>query len=106
MPSAAANSITKAIDLWLLFPLGIGVNRLLTKSGDIPNSWRKRIDSFLGTTDWYDEFYKVETRPTLFGADQEQVKASMETIGRYFVKRLEQVFAGVTEPGVLRNEVR
>jgi hypothetical protein len=29
---------TKAIDLWLLFPLGIGVNRLLKKSGDIPDS--------------------------------------------------------------------
>lgn len=25
---------TQAIDLWLLFPLGIGVNRLLKKSGD------------------------------------------------------------------------
>ena len=26
---------TKAIDLWLLFPLGIGVNRLLKRDGDI-----------------------------------------------------------------------
>ncbi|MEW6074198.1 MAG: hypothetical protein AB1726_16580 [Planctomycetota bacterium] len=31
---------TKAIDLWVLFPLGVGVNRLLTKSGEIPESWR------------------------------------------------------------------
>ena len=29
-----AIAATKAIDLWLLFPLGIGVNRLLTKSGE------------------------------------------------------------------------
>jgi three-Cys-motif partner protein len=29
-----AVSQTKAIDLWLLFPLGIGVNRLLKRSGD------------------------------------------------------------------------
>lgn len=36
-----AVATTKAIDLWLLFPLGIGVNRLLTKSGDIPDAWRK-----------------------------------------------------------------
>lgn len=28
----------KAIDMWLLFPLGIGVARLLTNSGDIPES--------------------------------------------------------------------
>ncbi len=29
-----AVAATKAIDLWLLFPLGVGVNRLLTRSGD------------------------------------------------------------------------
>lgn len=98
---------TKAIDLWLLFPLGIGVNRLLTRSGDIPESWRQRLNRLLGTEDWYEEFYRIETSPTLFGNDQERVvKASMETIGRYFNRRLEEVFAGVVEePGVLRNSV-
>jgi len=96
---------TQAIDLWLLFPLGIGVNRLLTKSGEIPESWRRRLDLLLGTEDWYDEFYRVETTPTLFGDDQERVvKASTKTIGRYFNQRLESVFAGVAaQPGVLRN---
>ena len=96
---------TKAIDLWLLFPLGIGVNRLLTKSGDIPKSWRRRLDLLLGTEDWYDEFYRVETTPTLFGEDRERVvKAKMETIGRYFNNRLKSIFTGVAkEPGVLRN---
>jgi three-Cys-motif partner protein len=96
---------TKAIDLWLLFPLGIGVNRLLTKTGDIPASWRKRLNLLLGTEDWYDEFYRIETTPTLFGGEQERVvKAKMETIGRYFNKRLQSIFAGVVEePGVLRN---
>lgn len=96
---------TQAIDLWILFPLGIGVNRLLTKSGDIPDSWRRRLDLLLGTEDWYDEFYKVETSPTLFGGEEERaVKASTETIGRYFLRRLESVFAGIAPaPAVLRN---
>jgi three-Cys-motif partner protein len=96
---------TKAIDLWLLFPLGIGVNRLLTKSGDIPQSWRRRLDLLLGTEDWYDEFYKIESTPTLFGDDRERVvKATMDTIGAYFTNRLKSIFSGVArEPGVLRN---
>jgi three-Cys-motif partner protein len=98
---------TKAIDLWLLFPLGMGVNRVLTKSGDIPDSWRQRLDLLLGTTDWYEEFYSLEDRPTLFGDDHARVvKATMESIGRYFNNRLKEVFAGVAdEPGVLRNSV-
>ncbi|MBI1381741.1 MAG: three-Cys-motif partner protein TcmP [Planctomycetaceae bacterium] len=96
---------TKAIDLWILFPLGIGVNRLLTRSGNIPDSWRRRLDILLGTQDWFDEFYKVKATPNLFGAEEERVvKASMETIGRYFIQRLQSIFAGVAlQPAVLRN---
>jgi three-Cys-motif partner protein len=96
---------TKAIDLWLLFPLGIGVNRLLLKTGDIPASWRKRLDLLLGTSDWYEEFYRKESMPTLFGDEAEHlVKVTTETIGKYFNNRLKEVFAGVAEsPGVLRN---
>jgi three-Cys-motif partner protein len=96
---------TKAIDLWVLFPLGIGVNRLLTKSGDIPQSWRKRLDLLLGTKDWYDDFYRVEHTPTLFGKPEDEiVKATISTIGQYFIRRLQTVFPGVSEePRVLLN---
>jgi three-Cys-motif partner protein len=89
---------TKAIDLWLLFPLGIGVNRLLKKSGDIPDSWRERLNTLLGTDAWYKEFYTIQTTKTLFGTEQDHfIKESMETIGRYFNDRLRSIFAGVAE---------
>lgn len=95
---------TKAIDMWLLFPLGIGVNRLLTKSGEIPVSWRRCLNRLLGTENWYEEFYRVESAPTLFGPADCVVKATTDTIGRYFNERLKSIFAGVaTEPGVIRN---
>jgi three-Cys-motif partner protein len=95
---------TKSIDLWLLFPLGIGVNRLLTKSGDIPESWRRRLNLLLGNETWYDEFYRVERKRTLFGEADHVVKATTETIGRYFNERLKSVFAAVADqPRVLRN---
>ena len=96
---------TKAIDLWLLFPLGIGVNRLLTKSGEIPESWRKRLNLLLGDENWYDKFYDIQITPDIFGDEQERVvKATTETIGRYFNSRLKNIFAGVVdEPGILRN---
>jgi three-Cys-motif partner protein len=100
-----AVAATKAIDMWLLFPLGIGVNRMLTKTGDIPESWRRRLDALLGTEVWYDEFYRTESIPTLFGGVEERVvKATTKTIGRYFNERLRSVFAAVAkEPKVLRN---
>ena len=98
---------TKAIDLWVLFPLGIGVSRLLTRSGEIPSSWRERLDKLFGTKDWYEEFYRVEHERTLLGTDEERlVKTRSDVIGRYFNDRLKGVFAAVAEqPGVLRNSV-
>jgi three-Cys-motif partner protein len=100
-----AIAATRAIDLWILFPLGSGVNRLLTRSGKIPESWQRRLDLLLGTTDWYDAFYKVDHTPTLFDEPATRiVKATTETIGRYFNDRLRTIFAGVaSEPKVLLN---
>ena len=96
---------TGAIDLWLLFPLGVGVNRLVTRSGDIPSGWRRRLDLILGTEEWYDAFYRVERVPDLIDGERESVvKASVESIGRYCNDRLRTIFPGVAlEPGVLRN---
>ncbi len=103
----AAVARTKAIDLWLLFPLGIGVNRLVTRSGDIPESWQRRLDILLGSPGWRDEFYSIEHDRQLFDEPRERVvKASIETIGRYFNDRLKEVFPGVADsPAVLRNSV-
>lgn len=95
---------TRAIDLWLLFPLGMGVNRLLTRSAEIEPAWRRRLDILLGTDQWFDELYKIEREATLFGENERIVKASQEAIGRFFNRRLDEIFPGVApEPGVLRN---
>jgi three-Cys-motif partner protein len=96
---------TRAIDMWLLFPLGVAVNRLVMKSANIPESWRKCLTKLLGTDEWEQAFYRVEAVPSLFGGDEERiVKASQESIGVFFNDRLKKIFAGVAEPpGVLRN---
>jgi three-Cys-motif partner protein len=96
---------TKAIDMWLLFPLGIGVNRLLcSKPEEIPPSWRNRLTTLLGTDAWENELFVETGEKHLFGNEERVVKASMERIGRYFVDRLKTVFPGVAErPAVLQN---
>jgi len=89
---------TKAIDLWLLFPLGVAVNRLLRRDGQIDETLRKKLDTLFGTTDWFDAFYQTETTPTLFGEEARLRKVvDLEQIGQYFVARLKRVFAGVAE---------
>ena len=92
----AAIANTQAIDLWILFPLGIAVNRLLRKDGDVDPTVRHKLDRFFGTANWYDAFYETVSNPTLFGEEMVTQKTSdFQSIGQYFVKRLQTVFTRV-----------
>jgi len=95
---------TKAIDLWYLFPLGVGVARLLTHDGNIDESWQKRLDVSFGTTEWRSRFYKVEKTQDLFG-DRETLErdATVEKIQGFIQERLATCFAKVAKGLVLRN---
>ena len=89
---------TQAIDLWILFPLGIAVNRLLKRDGDVDTIVRQKLNRFFGTTDWYDTFYEIIANPTLFGEEIVIQKTSdFQSIGQYFVERLQTVFTGVAK---------
>lgn len=96
---------TKAIDLWLLFPLGIGVARLLTRKAPPPPAWADRLTDILGTGDWKDVFYQKKTVSTLFGNQElEEKEADYDLVGTFFLNRLATIFEGVAKkPLVLRN---
>jgi three-Cys-motif partner protein len=100
-----AIAATKAIDLWLLFPLGVAVNRLLTKNEPPPQNWAGALTRFFGNEDWKQEFYPKKTERTLFGDEEtERKEANFERIGRFFLKRLKTVFAQVApNPRTLIN---
>lgn len=89
---------TKAIDLWLLFPLGVAVNRLLKKDAQIPDMWRQKLDAMFGETSWYDVFYETTPVPGLFGEEMITRKTgTFDSISSYFVNRLKTVFPKVAE---------
>lgn len=93
---------TEAIDLWYLFPIGIAVNRLLKKDGNIKPSIRKRLDEVFGTPEWYETFYSIKTERDLFGNYSFTEKtADFQLIAKYFVERLKTVFEGVAENPLL-----
>lgn len=92
-----AVAVTKAIDLWMLYPTGIGLNRLLTKDGEIPIEWQQTLDRSLGCTDWRQAFYRQRKIPNLFGeSTTELVKdANSKKFEAYLLDRLRTIFAGV-----------
>ncbi len=95
------------VDLWILVPTGLGINRLLKNNGEISDAWLTKLENFLGLPrqDIKAHFYKKEITNTLFG---EEVKINKEkgTIlkaGDLYKKRLSTVFKFVSDPFVMRN---
>lgn len=87
---------TQAVDLWLLFPLGVAVNRLLTRAGPPPDEWANALTRIFGTKDWEKAFYPKKQEETLFGPEETQRKdANLKAIGRFFLDRLKTIFAKV-----------
>lgn len=84
---------TKAIDMFVLFPLGQAVNRLLTRD-HVPNdAYSATLTKFFGTDEWMSAFYTPSQQPSLFESEPAMTKqANFESIAKFFVKRLETLF--------------
>lgn len=95
------------IDLWILVPTGLGVNRLLKNNKNIPEGWLVKLEKFLGLgrKEILDHFYTETTVNTLFGDETtiSKEKAIIEKIGSLYTRRLKTVFKYVSEPFVMRN---
>lgn len=96
-----------AIDMWLLVPTGIGVNRLLMKNHNIPEVWWTKLEAFYGLTrDLLDQaFYSTSTVNTLFGEETviQKIPKVLKKIESTYTERLKEVFRYVSRPYVMKN---
>jgi three-Cys-motif partner protein len=99
-----ALAATKAVDLWLLFPLS-AVNRLLTKRVLPPDEWSAALTRIFGTDGWREAFYTKERVTNLFEDYEVDAKAAdFSHIASFFLERLQSIFAAVSPTArVLRN---
>ncbi len=96
----------KKVDIWILLPSGIIINRLLDRKGDLKNI--DKLQSFFGLNEAeiQKEFYKNKNEYTLFGKMKvtQKVNNSIEKIAELYTKRLKTIWNYVTEqPLVLYN---
>lgn len=102
---------TEGMDMWMLFP-AMGVNRMLPRSGEVPEVWAQRLTETFGDSTWRQEFYAVTEQPQgeLFAEYQGDGKESklgdpFGRLSRYVTRRLKTVFADAVEsPLVLKTE--
>lgn len=96
---------TQAIDMWYLFPLGVGTMRLLKKDGDIEEGNRNKLNELFGDNEWEKQFYKVEKQLTLFGESEKYERVvDSDFVNSYLTGKLKKEFTGVVEkPKILYN---
>ncbi len=94
---------TKAIEVFLNFPVGMAIQRLLLRNPEkFTESRRRKLDSFFGSADWFDVLYKKERG--LFNEDTaEKVEDSGSRLLRWYRGRLKQIFGYVSEAGLICN---
>ncbi|HPQ07792.1 MAG TPA: three-Cys-motif partner protein TcmP [Bacteroidia bacterium] len=89
----------KRVDLWILVPSGVIINRLLDKQGELKYS--KKLESFFGLSEEEirKKFYKTEKINTLFGNEKiiSKEKDTIQKIANIYVEKLKSIFKFVTE---------
>lgn len=96
-----------SIDMWILVPTGLGINRLLKNDGNIDETWLDKLQNFLGLSkeEIKTAFYKVETTIDLFGENQtiKKQENAIEIAHQFYKNKLQSVFKYVSDSYVMRN---
>lgn len=86
---------TKGIDLWYLFPAGLGVHRQISKRAEVHRSHEASLDRLLGTHEWRQAFIDAQRSADLFGERvATEKRATPDSITRFMIDRMKTVFEG------------
>jgi three-Cys-motif partner protein len=92
---------TKAIEVFINFPLGMAVQRLLTRSGEIQEGWQISLDTFFGSSEWRQLAY--EERSDLFGPRRSKLPDSGLRLLEWYRGRLRATFGHVSTARLIKN---
>lgn len=89
---------TRAVDVWYLFPAGLGVHRQIPKKGKPQTKAAASITKMLGSNDWIRLFTSQTVTEDLFGEakvdTQRADSASAKAIAEHAIARLSTIFRG------------
>ena len=92
------------MDIWILVPTGLGVNRLLKNNGQISDAWLERLEKFLGLERDVIEKHFYSKQETLFGEVMNvKVENAIKKSAKLYQIRLKSVFECVSNAYELKN---
>ncbi len=95
---------TKAIDLWYLFPSGLGPTRMTPRSGKVPDKWAKKLTDIWGDESWMRVGYTTtKSQNDLFGYSARKLEKTGTAVDYElaFIKKMKEIFdGGVSKSGL------
>lgn len=86
---------TVGIDLWYLFPAGLGVLRQISQAGVAHPQAEASLDLMFGTTEWRNHLVERLVENDLFGSvEVDRRVATADAVTRYVIARMKGPFAG------------
>ena len=96
---------TRTMEVIINFPVAMAINRLISKSGSVPDNWSSQLTSCFGTEKWRDVAYDRET--DFFGDEvvSKRSRVSKRLLDLY-IERLKVLFPFVASPRLIQNTRR
>jgi three-Cys-motif partner protein len=84
------------------FPVAMAINRLMTRSGKVPENWSSQLDRCFGGDGWREIAYRRDL--DLFGQEITTKNAAVsERLLSFYVEGLKKLFPFVATPRLIRN---
>lgn len=97
-----ALAATKNFEVIINFPVAMAINRLITRSGSVPDKWSDQLTKCFGTEEWRDIAYTIKT--DLFGNEVLQKSGGVaDRLLDLYMRRLQEIFSYVAPPRLIRN---
>ncbi len=92
---------TGGLETIINFPWAMAINRLLMKSGEIPEAWQRRLDLTFGSSEWRSLVY--EQRTDLLGTQTVKRSDATDRILQWFSNRLKEAFGHSSTAQLIKN---
>jgi len=95
---------TGLFEVVINFALSMAIQRMLPNDGNVPEAWRKTLDGYFGTGDWYSEVYGEPPRGLFEPEGVEKRHDYHDRLLNLYSSRLKAAFGLVSTPRLIRNQ--
>ena len=98
----AALGRTQAIEVFINFPVGMAIQRLLPRTGKFTKKHRDKLNRYFGTTEWFDLVY--DSQEGLLGEQVTKRQKTGDDLVRWYRGRLRDVFGHVSAAREMQSQ--